>query len=111
MKIGSVQGQAHLRKRRIYEARTHYFCRSATRNGIFGLLQHEHYTKRGSHRGDWEEPLPGVWSVVRFFIRLRGLSSAVRLELEAVLLLETNSRATKRCSSNSKKRLTGKVLS
>jgi hypothetical protein len=27
-----------------------------------------------------------------------------------VLLLETSSRAMKRCSSNSKKRLTGKVL-
>ena len=40
-----------------------------------------------------------------------GLSSVVRLEREAVLLLETNSRATKRCSNNSKKRLTGKVLS
>jgi hypothetical protein len=42
---------------------------------------------------------------------LRGLSSVVRSEREEVLLLETNSRATRKCSNNSKKRLTGKVLS
>ena len=46
-----------------------------------------------------------------FAIRLRGLSSVVRLAREAVLLLETNSRAMRRYSNNSKKRLTGKVLS
>jgi len=53
----------------------------------------------------------GRVSVVPFAIRLRGRSSVVRLEREAVLLLETNSRATRRYSNNSNKRLTGKVLS
>jgi hypothetical protein len=48
---------------------------------------------------------------VPFAIPLRGLSSVVRSEREEVLLLETNSRATRKCSNNSKKRLTGKVLS
>ena len=38
-----------------------------------------------------------------------GLSLVVRSEREAVLLLETNSRATRKSSNNSKKRLTGKV--
>ena len=46
-----------------------------------------------------------------FAIQLRGLSSVVRSEQGAVLLLETNSRARRRCSKSSKKRLTGKTLS
>jgi hypothetical protein len=59
----------------------------------------------------WEEPLPGVWSVVPFTIRLRGRSSVVRSEQGVVLLLETNSKASRKFSNNSKKRLTGKALS
>jgi hypothetical protein len=60
--------------------------------------------------GDWEELLLEVLSAVPFVILSRGLSSVVRLEQGVVLLLETSSRATKRCSNSSKKRLTGKVL-
>jgi hypothetical protein len=65
-------------------------------------------TQKGQQSGDWEELL-AVWSVVPFAIRLRGLSLVVRSEREAALLLETNSRATRKCSNNSKKRLIGKV--
>ena len=59
----------------------------------------------------WGEPLPGVWSVVPFTIRLRGRSSVVPSGQGVVLLLETNSKANRKSSSNSKNRLTGKVLS
>ena len=68
-------------------------------------------TQKAQQLGDWEEPLLEVWSVVPFAIRLQGRSSVVRSEREVVLLLETSSRATRKCSNNSKKRLTGKVLS
>ena len=43
-------------------------------------------------------------------IRSQGRLSVVRLEQGVVLLLETSSRATKRCSNSSKKKLIGKVL-
>jgi hypothetical protein len=48
---------------------------------------------------------------VPFTIRLRGLSSVVHSGREVVLLLEINSRGSKKFSNNSKNRLIGKVLS
>jgi hypothetical protein len=76
---------------------------------LMELLNHDPYAK-GQQSERWEERLWGglVGSAVHHPVA--GRSSVVRSEREEVLLLENNSRATRRCSNNIKKRLTGKAL-
>jgi uncharacterized membrane protein len=67
-------------------------------------------TQKGQQSERWEERLWGglVGSAVHHPVAGALIGGA--LGAEEVLLLENNSRATRRCSNNIKKKLTGKAL-
>jgi hypothetical protein len=76
---------------------------------LMELLNHDPLRK-GAAIGALGGAVAGVLVGSAVHHPVAGRSSVVRSEREEVLLLENNSRATRRCSNNIKKRLTGKAL-